>query len=119
MAEILDRLGKDFADRLVKSCGGRRVYIPTRTPKRGALYKAFNEHELQLLINMAGGGHVDVPVGTGNSYGRARSKAEEMLKDGQSVNHIAHQVGLARRTIYAIKARMRDQGRLAPKGRRA
>ncbi|MGH7027833.1 hypothetical protein [Brevundimonas sp.] len=116
MADILKQLGKDFADRLVQACGGRRVYIPTRLPRRGPLHDAFNEPELRKLIAVSGGGHVDVPVGAGNTYGRARSKAEGMLREGYSANEIANKVGLSRRTVFMIKARMRDLGQLPPRG---
>ena len=116
MADILNRLGSDFASRLVKACGGRRLYIPTRMPTRGPLLDHFTQDEIQQLIGVAGGVHVDVPVGAGNAYGRARRRAEGMLRDGATINAVANQVGLARRTVYAIKARLRDLGEVPSRG---
>ena len=99
---------------IAEAKGGTEAHFPARAPDDHWLPRAVGREAAdRICAHFAvgrGGVRLEVPLGPHRFYARARRMAAELVGKGRSTNEVARAVGVHGRTVWRIKARMRDTG---------
>lgn len=115
LAAIRRACGTEVASRLVEAFAGLKVFIPGKPNATSKLAEYFDTKTLQQLSDVAGGEHILIPIGSRNAIGQMRARVRQMLLAGLPAREIVQSAGCAVRTVFKVKAAMREAGELQPK----
>lgn len=107
--------GAEVLDRLIHHYGGRRIFIPTKAATTARLAKHFDQPTLEKLCAAVGGDSILIPLGPRSASQRARIRVQELTLQGCSANDTAREAGCSLRTVFNVRAEMREAGAL-PQG---
>jgi hypothetical protein len=113
--EIAEEIGETLTVKLLRERGGLRISLPQRA--RGSdLAGIIGVEATERLIARLGNGVVTLPTGGVRGAGGRKARAMQLLQDGWSIEAVARQLDLHRRTVenYSAELRRGDdrQGRL-------
>lgn len=109
---VRDLCGASVANQVVDHFGGRVLFIPKKPSANSRLARALEADALTALCTALGGETIVVPIGRNSALRQMRGRVEKLLLDGRSISDIANGAGCSRRTVYRLKAEMRDAGEL-------
>lgn len=104
--------GADVADRLIQHYGGRRISIPVKASPSVRLAKHFDQPTLEKLCASVGGEQVLIPIGPRSASRKTRARIRELTLQGCSANDTAAEAGCSLRTVFTVRAEMREAGGL-------
>jgi hypothetical protein len=95
--------------------GGREAHFPFRAPDDHWLTQAVGRAAADIICahfrsTQRGGVRLLVPLGPHNFYARARRHAARLSREGASAAEAARLAGLHTRTVWRVRARMKDVG---------
>lgn len=109
LALVEAELGMEAALRLVAAHGGRRIYI-AKSPRQDAkLAQSLGLPLARLLAAHYGGEFIEVPNGR-LALGDAAARLRAVAESGASSNRLAGQLGITRRRVLQIRARLAEDG---------
>lgn|GEM_PF-1881362 len=109
LKEIADVVGVAAALQLAHAKGGLRIYIP-KTVKGSDLAKTIGDEAAQKMFEVFGHGNIDVPMGPARGAGGRREVVRRVLAEGGSAEQAAIAGDVHVRTVWRVKADMRDSG---------
>ena len=103
--------GAEVAAKLQAHYGGIRAYIPKDPKPHNVLTHLVGIDVARAIAKHWGGMTIDVASG---DEGRNRTwrRVEELLLSGASAAKAARAAGCTERTVYKVRARLKDLGRL-------
>lgn len=115
LGAIRRHCGDAVAERLIEAFAGLKIFIPLKPVHTSKLAEHFDGETLKRLSDAAGGESFVVPIGSRSALGQMRARVRTMLLSGKPANQIVQAAGCSVRTVFAVKAAMRDAGELKPK----
>lgn len=113
LVTVLEAAGEDAMLRLVSTCGGTRITIPSDARVAGsALARAVGDlgaaRAIATALRGAGYHEIAVPM-MAHALAQARARRIAALRaEGRSVSQIARQIGMTERGVWAALARLRQ-----------
>ena len=101
-------IGDNAVVQLSNCLGGRRLYFPKSAGPNSPIAVAIGVENVKKIGNVYGGMHMDIPLVPGK-----RKQIAQMLESGQPVSKIAATLYTTERTIYRIKAEIKDNRQLS------
>ncbi len=101
---ITNNIGKDETQKLIDSCGGLTLYIPTETEalKKMAGLTGISIESAEKLRNYAGGECIYIRSSLSNKANEVRDTALRLYRHGSNINDIARTLGRSSRRIRQI-----------------
>lgn len=104
--ELVDVTSVGFAHNLVEKFRGQRIYVPVKKPhSKHPLSLAFNENELELLIDNFSGDYIHVPMKLVNDAAQKRCQIFELRSKSYGIQQIAAAVGCSWRWVNKVLAK--------------
>lgn len=101
--EVAEVTSVNFAQKLVDSFKGRRVYIPRKMPhERHMLRRVLNPEELKILIDNFGGETLEIPMSLTNEAPLRKARILELKAKRYSVQDIASQTNCCWRWVQKV-----------------
>lgn len=121
--EVAEVTSVNFAQKLVDSFKGRRVYIPLKMPhERHLLCRVLNPEELKTLIDNFGGETLEIPMSLTKEAPQRKARILELKAKRYSVQDIASQTNCCWRWVQKVvqkdkerRQQEQDQGNLFEK----
>jgi DNA-binding NarL/FixJ family response regulator len=101
--KLVKMIGEESAGALSALYGGGRMYVPKILGAHHPITQTVGREAAIRLVVQFGGQPLDIPISLGK-----RIQIQQLVTGGVSVAEICRRVGVSRRTVFYVKAGMRD-----------
>ncbi len=101
--KLVKLVGEESAGALSALYGGGRMYVPKVLGAHHPITETVGRDAAIRMVAHFGGQPLDVPISLGK-----RIQIQQLVTGGVSVAEICRRVGVSRRTVFYVKAEIRD-----------
>lgn len=101
--KLVKLIGEESAGALSALYGGGRMYVPKILGAHHPITETVGREAAIRMVAQFGGQPLDIPISLGK-----RIQIQQLVTGGVSVSEICRRVGVSRRTVFYVKAGMRD-----------
>lgn len=106
--EIVDTIGFNSFEMLVKVRGGRRLYVPTSIEGAGQIVQWLGGDKANRLIEAFGGFAIDIPNRRPKTPPSRRSVIVALIEAGKTDSEISEMVDCTERAVRGYRSEMRE-----------
>ncbi len=111
LSEVAETAGATAALLLARCYGGLELYVPRRVAAGHPLVEAVGREVANILVELYGGSHIEVPMGPEADAGRKRRQIVRLIEQGKTNPQIARAVHCHIRTVRRVRSASRLRSR--------